>query len=146
MYEIIEYIKEYEDAAKQLIIDISVKEYGFEEFEQGFRKADYEKYKRSGGNFWLVIDDNKNVIGTMALEKQDDIGYLSGVYLHNEYRGKGISQELLELVIKYAKRTNIKTIILGTYEKYSRAIKFYEKNNFIRFKEDGNEYYYKLDL
>jgi len=146
MYEIIEYSKEYEYAAKKLIIDISVKEYGFKEFEKGFFECDYDKYKRSGGNFWIALDENKNVIGTMALEKSESIGYLSGVYVHSEYRGTGISKKLLDLVIEFSKNNNIQSIILGTYEKYSRAIKFYEKNNFKKFKVENEELFYKLDL
>jgi len=145
MYEIIEYIEVYEQDSKKLIIDVSVKEYGFKEFEQDFLNADYNKYKKSGGNFWLVLNNN-NVIGTMALEKKDNIGYLSGVYLHKEYRGMGIADKLLKMVIEYSKKNKIDTIILGTYKKYLRAISFYEKNKFIRFKEENDEYYYKLSL
>lgn len=146
MYEIIEYINEYEQEAKQFMISISVKEYGFIEFEQGFLESDYNKYKESGGNFWIVLDSNKNLIGTMALERKEKIGHLSGVYLHQEYRGKGIAQKLLEIVIDYSKQNNIEKIVLDTYERYSRAIKFYEKNNFIRLKEEEEKYYYMLDL
>lgn len=146
MFEIVEYDKKYEKEAKELMIDISVNEYGFKEFEEAFFKSDYDKFQKSGGNFWLVLDKNKKVIGTMALEKKGTLGCLSGVYLRKEYRGKGIAQRLLENAIIYAKDKKMEEIILGTYEKFSRAIKFYEKNKFIRVNENDDEYYYKLDL
>lgn len=146
MYEIINYTSDYEKDAKQLMIDISVKEYGFKEFEKCFLESDYEKYKKSGGNFWIVLNKAKKVIGTMALEKSGDIGYLSGVYIHSEYRGNGIAQKLLELSIEHAKEQNIDNILLDTYANFESAVKFYERNNFIRYKEEKEKYYYKLKL
>ena len=146
MYEIVKYESKYEIAAKNLIIDIAVKEYGFKEFEKCFLESDYEKYQKSGGNFWVVLNKNKEVIGTMALEKNNNIGYLSGVYIHRDYRGNGIAQKLLELSMKYAKEQNIEEILLDTYSNFASAVKFYEKNNFVRYKEEKEKYYYKLKL
>lgn len=146
MFKIVEYKEEYEKKAKELMIDISVNEYGFKEYKQGFLQSDYNKFQRSEGNFWIVLDENKNVIGTMAMEKRANTGYLSGVYLHSEYRGIGIAQRLLDIAIEYSKKNNIERIILDTHEKFSRAIKFYEKNNFIRINENNKEYCYILDL
>jgi len=144
--EIVEYVNKYEKAAKQLMVDISVNEYGFKEYEQGFMQSDYDKFQKSGGNFWIALDENKNVIGTMAMEKKENVGYLSGVYLQEKYRGMGIAQKLLEMAIEYSKKSNIEKIILDTHERFSRAIKFYEKNNFIRINENDKEYSYILDL
>lgn len=145
MYKIIEYNRQYEKAAKQLMIDISVKEFGFKEFEKDFLNANYDKYKKSGGIFLIVLNKN-NVIGTMALQKEGSVGYLSGVYLNEKYRGKGIAQKLLETIIQYSRENLINKIVLNTYERYSRAIGFYEKNNFVRFEEHKDKYYYMLEL
>ena len=146
MYKIVEYINEYEKDAKQLMIDISVNEYGFKQFEKCFLESDFSKYKSSGGNFWIVLDSSNKVIGTMALEKEESIGHLSGVYIHKEYRRNGIAQELLKLAINYAKKKNIENIFLDTYARLASAVKFYEKNNFVRYKEEEEKYYYKLKL
>lgn len=146
MYEIIEYRDNYENNSKQLMIDIAVKEYGFEEFKKCFLESDFNKFKKSGGNFWLVLDSNNKVIGTMALEKKENIGYLSGVYIHREYRRNGIAQKLLELAIEYARKARIEEILLDTYATFASAVKFYERNNFVRYKEEKEKYYYKLKL
>lgn len=146
MYEIIEYINDYENSAKQLMIDVGVKEYGFKEFEKNFLESDYDKFKKSGGNFWIVLNEANKVIGTMALEKIENTGYLSGVYIHSEYRRNGIAQKLLQLAIEHAKEKNIDNILLDTYARFASAVKFYERNNFIRYKEEKEKYYYKLKL
>ena len=146
MYEIIEYISEYEKDAKQLMIDVGVKEFGFKEFEKAFLESDFEKFKKSGGNFWIAVNEDNNVIGTMALEKNENIGYLLGVYIRSDYRRNGIAQKLLELAIKHANKNNIDNILLDTYARFESAVKFYERNNFVRYKEEEEKYYYKLKL
>ena len=146
MYRIIEYREEYEQEVKLFMINISVKEYGFSEFEEGFLNADHTKYNKSGGMFWIAVDEMGKVIGTMGLEKKKNTGYLSGVYVDGAYRGIGLAKQLLDLTIDYASRHGINKIILDTYERYNRAIRFYEKHKFVKFKQENEKCYYMLNV
>ena len=89
-------------------------------------------YQKGRGNFWVALDGNR-VVGTIALI---DIGGGDGVlrkmFVDKNYRGKdrGVAFDLLSKLLSSARLSDMRTIFLGTTEKYLAAHRFYEKYGF----------------
>lgn len=86
----------------------------------------------------------------MMLKKIDDVvAKIENVCCRKEFRGKGLSQKILDKIFIYAKNNGFKKIKLGTYEKLDRAIGFYQKNGFIediekRNSKDNSRFFEKI--
>lgn len=89
-----------------------------------------KNYIETGGNFWLVLNDNETVIGTLALMKKGDYAILKKFFIMQEYRGIGLSNKLYEQFLNHCKTHNLKGIILDTPSVCHRAHSFYLKNGF----------------
>ena len=96
-------------------------------------------YQKNGGEFWLAIDDDDNVAGTIGLMKKDmDIGILKKFFVQPDYRGKqhGVSSQLYDKLVTYAKKNRIQQLLLDTPSRCLRAHNFYEKHGFERIVHD----------
>lgn len=147
MVKIIEYNNEYRKAVSDLIVSIFVEEFGFEHYRKDCANAEYNQYKESNGNCWIALDPQNNVIGSIALERKGlEEANLKIMYVHSDYRGKGVAQELYNALYDFAVENGLKKIFLGTYERLGRAIKFYEKNGFIEYPHEtytcDDKYFY----
>jgi len=92
-----------------------------------------EFYKVPGGEFWVAKHQDQ-VIGSIALiNVGDGIGVIRKMFVHKDFRGKerGIAQQLLDILIAYAREKGIKAIYLGTILLLQAAIRFYERNGFM---------------
>lgn len=123
-------IKEYEDRYNKkindFVISIYVDEYGFEEHRLGIEKEDNSIYAKKGGNFWIAVDEEDNIVGTIAVFKHnDDDIEIKRLYVRKDYRGKGLSKALYEKAFSACKENSFKKIFLGTYDKLETAIHFY---------------------
>ncbi|MCM1265690.1 MAG: GNAT family N-acetyltransferase [Candidatus Gastranaerophilales bacterium] len=87
-------------------------------------------YIENDGNFWIATDNNDNVIGTLALMKEDNYAILKKIFIEPQHRGNGLSEKLFEQFIKHCKAKNIQAIILDTPSVCKRAHSFYIKHNF----------------
>ncbi|MFV8224597.1 GNAT family N-acetyltransferase [Christiangramia aquimixticola] len=67
--------------------------------------------------------------------KDENALEIERIYVIKEYLGKKIGQILYDKAINIANEKNIEYIWLGVWEKNPRAIRFYEKNGFIKFDE-----------
>jgi N-acetylglutamate synthase-like GNAT family acetyltransferase len=89
-------------------------------------------YQKGNGNFWLALYDEK-VIGTVALL---DIGNqqvaLRKMFVDENYRGRKFktSYLLLNHATEWAKKKGVQEVYLGTTLQFTRAQKFYERNDF----------------
>ena len=89
-------------------------------------------YQVNHGNFWVAMDDGK-VIGTISLlDIGEHRGALRKMFVDKDYRGKewGVGQQLLQILLDWAKQNGFKEILLGTTAKFLAAHRFYEKNGF----------------
>lgn len=87
-----------------------------------------------------------------AVEQDDIIGYIKinfataqtefrdvealeveRIYVSAAQQGKQIGQQLLNHAVAIAYREKLKYVWLGVFEKNSNAIRFYERNGFIKF-------------
>lgn len=135
----LEFNNEFAEGVKNFLIDVCIEEFGFETWREEIENIDREEYKKNGGNFWIVLDKNKDVIGTIGLENMNNgVGLLKTMYVHKDYRGCKISQSLIHKLINFALENNYRKLQLGTYKKLGRAVNFYKKNDFYLVKEDDD--------
>jgi len=82
---------------------------------------------------------NKNeIIGLIAVYVNNFetlSAYISNVSVFIEYSGSGIAKELLNHCVVFCKNNGFVEIKLEVNKKNLRAIKFYEKNNFVKDEE-----------
>lgn len=86
----------------------------------------------------MVIENERGqVIGTLQLSFIQYLTYQGGiraqieaVRIHEDYRGKGIGQQLFEWAIQRAKEKGAHVVQLTTDKKRQEALKFYEKLGF----------------
>lgn len=142
MIRIEQYSEKYREKVIEFFLQICVDEFGFEEWKEDIINMDNHTYENSGGNFWLAINDEYDVVGTIALKnKGQAVGELKSMYVHKHYRGQNLAQKLLDGLINYA--SNYEKIILDTYKKFERAIGFYEKNGFCNVESSGDKLIYE---
>lgn len=135
----LEFSNEFAEGVKNFLIDVCIEEFGFETWREELENIDREEYKKNGGNFWIVLDKNKDIIGTIGLENMNNgVGLLKTMYVHKDYRGCKISQNLIHKLINFALENNYRKLQLGTYKKLERAVNFYKKNDFYLVKEDDD--------
>lgn len=137
-YSIITYEEKYKDMAINLILDIQKKE----GIDVGLAKQPdlnsiSEFYQKNKGNFWLAIKDN-SVLGTIGLiSLNNEIGVIRKMFVNEKYRGVGLSHDLIQTLISYAKTKGLKEIYLGTIDIYKAAQKFYLKEGFQQIKKES---------
>lgn len=130
-----EYNDNYQKDVIDLILDIQQKEFSI---PIGLAdQPDLTKiptfYQTGVGNFWIALYHGE-VVGTISLL---DIGSRCGairkLFVKTAFRGSRYrtASLLLEALLAWAKTNELKTIYLGTTEKFLAAHRFYEKNDFI---------------
>jgi N-acetylglutamate synthase-like GNAT family acetyltransferase len=89
-------------------------------------------YQKGAGQFWVALDQDE-VVGSIGLL---DIGAgeaaLRKMFVATAYRGAahGVAARLLRTLLNHARENDLKTIYLGTTEKFLAAHRFYEKSGF----------------
>ena len=96
-----------------------------------------ELIKSPTSELFVATVNNKIVGSGYGLIKQNkshfaqkEHGYVGFMFVKNEFRGKGISKLILNLIFDWFRSRNIKETRLQVYEKNPRAIKAYEKVGF----------------
>jgi diamine N-acetyltransferase len=56
---------------------------------------------------------------------------LKRIYVLSEYKGKGIAQKLMDVILDHARENKYEVVWLGVWEHNMRAQKFYEKYGFV---------------
>ena len=84
---------------------------------------------------------NNEVVGYLKLNSgsaqgdlQDENGLeISRIYVEEKYQGHKIGQYLLDKAFEMAKKKKVDFVWLGVWEKNPGAIRFYERNGFVKF-------------
>ncbi|MEE2884644.1 MAG: GNAT family N-acetyltransferase [Chloroflexota bacterium] len=84
------------------------------EFDNGVRMFGYNK-----GNM---------LIGVMGIQEVEDVTLIRHAYTLSEYQGIGVGKCLLQHLFKINKSTSL---LVGTWQDATWAIKFYMKNDFV---------------
>lgn len=150
---IVPYFDKYEEKTIKLVLNILENEFGFCGIDRPDLYKISETYQKDKNNFWIAIE-KEEVIGTIALSNYGkNRGYLRRMYVHKNFRGKGVASKLFSILIKFAGDNNYKDLFLGTVEDMFIANKFYLKMGFKRINslpQDipsfGDTIFYKMSL
>lgn len=131
---------EYENEIVDLILNIQQNEFNVPVTleDQPDLLDIHNFYIKPGGTFLGAFADGK-LVGTIALVKfNEEAGAIRKMFVKKEFRGKefGIAQQLLDQLIQYSKENGIKNLYLGTVEILQAALRFYEKNDFVRISKE----------
>jgi len=152
----IEFFKEIDQfEVTRLVSKILEEEFGFKVSSQTF--PDIYKIKEkwmTGDNRFWVAKENNEIIGTVALLKQaKNGGYLKRMFVKKDFRRQGVAKKLYNRLKLHCKKEGIKDIYLTTIPKMKAAMRFYEKNGFLRVSKlpggwptYGDHIFYKKDL
>ncbi|MEH7215750.1 GNAT family N-acetyltransferase, partial [Priestia megaterium] len=97
-------------------------------------------YINEGGNFWIALNDDKEVVGSIGLQKKtDDIAILKKFFVYKDYRGKelGTGKKLYEALLDFAKNQGFSTVILDTPSQATRSHSFYKKVGFKKITKEN---------
>lgn len=98
----------------------------------GEDKMYYTRYNESENieKVWVVFSDNLP-IGCIAYRKKEEgTGEVKRLYIKKEYRGKGISKELLKTLECYVKEQGCHTLFLDTRVTLEPAVSLYRSHGF----------------
>lgn len=79
-----------------------------------------KKYK------FVAKDENDSILGVIDLVTEVNVGFIKGLLVSHNHRGKGIGRELLSFAENFAKRKKCTKIWTETDEEWIAA-KFYKK-------------------
>ena len=132
--KIVGYNQAHADQVLQLLKETLGDEFGFEIGDNyGEDIVDIDgHYLDDGGGFWVALEGDE-VIGCMGFEKtSEDRGCMKRFYIKKNYRRKGVGLKLLEELVGFCKKNNIKEIYASTIAEMTGAANFYLKNGFER--------------
>ena len=122
-----------------MILDIQNNEFGINLFidEQPDLLAVQEYYLDEGGCFYLVINEDDEPVGILAImNKGNGIGILKKFFVRKDYRSKKVGVELYNIVMEFCEDRQFHTLMLDTPSVSKSAQAFYEKNGFKRVTKD----------
>ncbi|MFC4652588.1 GNAT family N-acetyltransferase [Lactococcus nasutitermitis] len=109
----------------------------FTEQDDIFQIAHY--YQAKSGEFWLALDDNDKVVGSIALLPVNaTTAVLKKFFTYPEFRGapEHLGAQLYQHFIDFAQEKEFETIVLDTPEGEHRSHGFYEKKGFVQIKKE----------
>ncbi|MBP0588576.1 GNAT family N-acetyltransferase [Paraburkholderia sp. LEh10] len=116
-------------------------------------------YIANGGGFWVALDHEGHVVGTIALQiETSKVAVLKKFFVSAAWRGAGMgcASQLYETLIEHARLTGIATIVLDTPSVSTRSHRFYVRQGFRQIDAselpvtyaypDRNSLLFRLDL
>lgn len=98
----------------------------------------------ANGEHWEILKADNEPVGYLHYKDEDQKVFLSKIYLKQAPTYSGLGQVMLEHVIDHAIEANKTSIYLTVNKNNQKAIRFYERNEFIRKKSEtfdiGNGY------
>ena len=137
-------IQQYEDKYKNQVIALILYLQNFDNRvnlsleEQPDMNHINEYYLQTNGGFWIAIDDNGDVVGTLGLLNKYPYGVLKKFFVDARYRGRegGVSGPLYAKLLEHAKKCHFKAIVLDTPAACKRAHGFYKKMGYKKITKD----------
>ena len=124
-----------------MIEQIQVQEFNLPitpEINSPILKAEEEYYYYRTCNFWYAVDNKGAIIGCIGLKKLNEKqAEVKKFFVIPEYRGLGISQQLMHHLVKTSLKHGFEELFLGTVETLDAANRFYIKNGFKTIKKES---------
>jgi N-acetylglutamate synthase-like GNAT family acetyltransferase len=123
-----------EQGVTGVILPIQCEEFGvaITAADQPDLAAIAEFYLPAKGGFWVAVKDGR-IVGTVGLKDiGNDTAALRKMFVAAEVRGRefGVAARLLAALFEHASDDGLKTILVGTTDRFVAAHRFYEKNGF----------------
>lgn len=119
---------QYEEAARQLILDGLEERFGFLDysFNPDLRNI-IQNYRKNGGVFLIGLQDNK-VVCTGALTKEGTTaGRIQRMSVKKSHRRSGLAESMLRKLEETARQLGYEELVLETNNEWHSAIEFYKK-------------------
>ena len=85
--KIIEYQERYSKYIVEHIRKIAMNEFEYDEWEDYFNRMSFEEYQNEGSKFWIALNDEDEVIGTIgALKVSSEEVKMNSLYVNSNYR------------------------------------------------------------
>ena len=128
--------------------------YSFDPIELHSDIRQIEKvYFSTGGQFWIIKDEDNRIIGTIALkiiDKEQGICEIKRFFVLPEKQGHGKGKLLMGKAIEYARSINVKKVRLDTMKSSIVARAIFESFGFIEIPKyndnDFAELFYELKI
>ena len=85
----------------------------------------------------ILIKNNNDIIGYSHID-YDSEKYWFGIYLHDDYRGKGYGNKIINYIKNHYLLKSINEIYLSVDIENEFAIKLYKKNNFVEYFQNSS--------
>lgn len=90
-----------------------------------------QSYFKRGGVFYVLEAKAGSVVGSYGLYPMEPgTCELRKMYLHRDYRGRGLGKLMLEHALAETRRLGFKTVTLETASVLKEAIRLYERDGF----------------
>lgn len=112
---------------KGIISDAQI-EYMLENFQSYpamVRQTEEENY-----NYFLIKDENGSFEGYFAIAPRGEYLFLSKIYIRKDSRGKGYARKAVEFIKDFARKMNLKNIILTVNRDNTDTVNIYKKMDF----------------
>lgn len=100
--------------------------------------AAIEEQLGNGYQYYFVCLEPDRHIGFMGMYQRGSEWYISKLYLHRDFRGRGYARQMVDFAISLAKKAGSEIITLNV-NKYNNAVAIYEKLGFERIRDEVNE-------
>lgn len=105
--------------AKELNVDLC-----FQGFDEELKNISVQ-YNAPGGVL-LLLTQNNDPVGCVCLRKtSDEVAEMKRMYIKKEFRGKGLSKQLIEKLLDHAKELKYKAVRLDTLPQMKEAMNLY---------------------
>lgn len=109
--------------------------------EEGFSIEKLTSELNDKNAAFYLAENSDNVVGYLKLNfggsqtelKDEKAVEIERIYVLKEFHGQNVGQKLSDKAIQVAKDHNSDYVWLGVWEENPRAIRFYEKNEFVAF-------------
>lgn len=138
--------KDFLNDAEKFLFKMIEKEYGYgynPEYHKDIKNLDEVYLSDDRNNFFVAIDYNNNIIGTIAIRGYDkNFSEFKGVYckkttasiwrlfVDEKYRRLGIASELVRKVEDFSKEKNYNKLYLHTHKNITGALDFWLSQNY----------------
>ncbi|WP_243731299.1 GNAT family N-acetyltransferase [Myroides sp. LoEW2-1] len=81
-----------------------------------------------------ILTRERKVYAVFCLFKEsDNVVELKNIAVDESLQGKGVGSILIKEIISIVKKSNVKTLIVGTADCGDAQIRFYERNGFVKY-------------
>lgn len=133
-------------AARSVVLR-GYKYFGFDYTPQyDFDLDNLKKYYIERGGMFYVLEIDDNIVGTVAINKKNNVAELKRWYVDIDFQGKGYGSKLLDRAMLFCKENGINKIEFETNKKFLKAHLLYKKRGFKIVREDDRSFYMEKEL